>query len=80
VGVSQKAKGHPSGWPFVCMGTYEVILTAVFHPDSNTWDMWVTQTDERSQYELVAFASDVHPAIVKAFHDARNAIVDRSQF
>lgn len=62
------------------MATYEVILTAVFYPDSNTWDMWVTQTDERSQYELVAFSADVPVAIVNAFHDARNAVVRRSQF
>lgn len=53
----------------------EAIITAVYHRASGQWDLWLTETDNRGQVELLANAQQAHIDLVNQFGRLRNALL-----
>lgn len=58
----------------------EFIITGVYHTDSDSWDIWLTQSDRNSQFELVAFVDQSEVLISEQFVALRNRLVAASQW
>jgi hypothetical protein len=58
--------------------TYESTITVIFNIDSDSWNVWVTDGEQGSQLEILAFLTDVPVAIRNAFFDLRNEVLRES--
>lgn len=61
------------GGPLLCPTT-ETVVTCVFHQDSGKIDIWLTESDEHGQFELMSYCADARPAIVNLFDRLRNTL------
>lgn len=58
----------------MCKST-EVTVTGVFHHASGSWDLWLTETDDRGQVELLGNAAHASDALVNLLQSLRNALM-----
>lgn len=54
--------------------TYETVITMVYHPVSDTFDIWMTTRQPNDDTDLAAAVLDANPSIVKKFHYLRRVL------
>jgi len=63
----------------MCKST-EAVITGVYHSDSDTWSLWLTEAVAESQFEIVAFSDGDQLDLVELFLGLRDALTFRSTF
>lgn len=52
----------------------ETVITAVYHPQSGQTDLWLTESDDGGQFELLGCVTGARDDLVNLFERLRNAL------